>query len=107
MPQHRRHHFTKYGCVAMKQLEPRLARLLADARGEDDDTAASQRLIISRVNFERAGERHGMANIIRLSLRSLRVFIDQHDLAANAAQYESIGSRRPNISATDNSDLHD
>ena len=104
--EHGRDDLPEHVGVALQQLQPRFARLLRNAAGDDDDARAVEVRVIPRAHRERVRERNRVIDVVGLGLGARAIHVHQHDLPAHAAHDERVGRGRADHAAADDADLH-
>jgi hypothetical protein len=94
MLQHGRHHVAENGGVALEELEPRLARPLGDACGDDHRAAAGQVGVASGTHRQRVREGDRVKDVVRLRLGAFPIHVHQDELAADPAHHQRERGRR-------------
>jgi hypothetical protein len=87
------HHFPKDCSVPPQKLEASFARLLPNARAQDNRATTREVSVVSGSHFQWMSERDRVANIVRFGHRACFILVNKHDLAANAAHDEGIRCR--------------
>jgi hypothetical protein len=87
--------------VALEQVEPCFARLLADAARDHRHARARAVFITARPDARLVREGDGVTQVHRLALGPLAVLVNQHDLGGEAAQQQRVGERRADMARAD------
>ena len=100
------HHGTEDLGVALQQREPRLARFLRHAAGENDNPRPVEIGVITRAHHRGRAEGDGMGDILGFGPRTSPVQVDEHDLGRDPLERQGEPRRRSDHARADNSDLH-
>jgi hypothetical protein len=101
---HLRNDLTKNRGVSTQQLQSCLAGPLIGTGREDHDRRAVDIFVAAGPHAHRIRERHGVHQIHRLALCTLRIEIDQHDLGSETAQKQGVCGGGADMSRADDRD---
>ena len=93
--------------VALEQVEPALARALAEAGRQDHRARAFEVRIVARPDAADVGERRRVQDVLGLGQCAPSVLVDQHDLARGAAEHQRIRGGAADHASTDDAHFHD
>ncbi len=103
---HRRHDLREDFGIARQEVQSALARPLAGACGEHDDTRAVEIGQLPGPNPEGIRKRRGVQNVTRLGHRQICIAVDEHDLGTDATHHHGVSGGSANLSDAYDPDLH-
>ena len=98
-----RHDAGEDGGVARQQVQPRFARFLVGAGGDDDQRGTGEVFVVARVGTHAFGERRAVGDVGGFGLGTRFVAVNQHDFATGAVEHHCVCGGGADESGADDS----